>query len=298
MNEDLNDLAVFAAVVEAGTFTGAAQRLDMPKSTVSTRVMRLEKRLNARLLERSTRHQSLTEAGRVYFDACRRVLEEAENGRKALAGFIDEPRGTLRVSLPFAFARSMLAPRIADFLDRYPDIHLHLQVNNHRVDLVRENIDVALRVQRRVGEDEVALPVTTVEQKLVASACYADRHGLPHSPRELTQHRMLAACDAFGISEFWQETGRSELVVKVKPHIAVGEPETRAELIKNGHGIGWLPSFLCDTELKSGTLIQCLEDYPIPRATIHAVTPSIRSNDHRVRIFLDFLKISFEKFPV
>lgn len=298
VKDDLNDVVVFAAVVEAGTFTGAASRLNMPKSTVSTRISRLEKRLNARLLERTTRHQSLTEAGRVYFDACRRILREVENAHKAVSGFVDQPGGVLRISLPFAFARSMLAPRLSDFSKKYPNLRIHLQVNNHHVDLVRENIDVALRVRRQLSDQEVPYEIVRIEQKMVASRDYIDSYGMPLEPSDLHSHRILAGANNCGIAEIWKENGDDAKIIRLEPFIAVAEPEARAVLIKHGHGVGWLPSFLCESELADGSLIQCLSNFPIPDAIVFAVTPSIRSNDHRVRIFIDFLRESFARFSI
>ena len=292
MNEDLNDLAVFSAVVETGTFTAAGKRLGMPKSTVSTRVSALEEQLNVRLLERTTRRLSLTEAGRLYFDACQRVLQEVANARQAVDSLVDAPRGKLRVSLPFAFARSLLAPLLPRFSQLYPELTLLLDVNNRRVDLLRDNLDVALRVRRLATDETVSMPIATFKQKLVASSSYVEMFGLPESPAELASHKVLAAADEFGNARLWRETGDESQVVEVKPKIGVGEPETRAMFVKQGLGIGWLPSFHCDEELAAGTLVECLADQPIPDAVVYAVMPTIRSNDLRVRVFVEFLRES------
>ncbi len=294
MKDDLNDLAVFSAVVEAGTFTAAGKRLGIPKSTVSTRVSALEERLNVRLLERTTRRQALTEAGRLYFDVCQRVLQEIENGREVVASLVEEPRGTLRVSLPFAFARSVLAPLMSRFSALYPELTLQLQVNNQRVDLIRENIDVALRVQREASDEAVSMPIAKFKQKLVATPDYLVEFGVPEEPGDLRSHKVLAMSDQFGTARLWRETGDDSKTIDVKPSIAVGEPETRAALVKQGLGIGWLPPFLCAEEIAAGTLVECLSDYPIPDATLYAVAPTVRSKDHRVRTFVEFLRQSLD----
>jgi len=294
MKDDLNDLAVFSAVVEAGTFTAAGKRMGIPKSTVSTRVSALEARLNVRLLERTTRSQALTEAGRLYFDACQRVLEEVENGRKAVASVVDAPRGTLRVSVPFAFARSILAPLMPRFDALYPELTLQLQVNNQRVDLIRENIDVALRVQREASDEAVSMPIAKFKQMLVATPHYLAKFGVPSKPGDMRSHRVLAASDQFGKARLWRETGDDSKTIAVKPSIAVGEPETRAALIKQGLGIGWLPTFLCADELAAETLFECLAEHPIPEAVLFAVTPTSRSKDYRVTVFVSFLREAFE----
>lgn len=296
MKDDLNDLTVFSAVVEAGTFTAAGKRLGIPKSTISTRVSALEERLNVRLLERTTRRQSLTEAGRLYFDACQRVLLEVENGRQVVASLVDEPRGTLRVSLPFALARSILAPLMPRFGALYPELTLQLQVDNQRVDLIRENIDVALRVQRDTSDEAVSMPIAEFNQVLVATPNYLAEFGVPEEPEDLRRHRVLVASDQFGKARLWRETGENSKTIEVKPSIAVGEPETRALLIKQGLGIGWLPAFLCAEEIAAGTLAVCLSDFPIPDATVYAVAPTVRSNDYRVRTFVEFLKKSLDGF--
>jgi len=294
MRDDLNDVQVFAAVVDAGSFTAAGRKLTMPKSTVSTRVSQLEERLNTRLLERTTRRLSLTEAGRIYFHSCQRVLAELTHGREAVAHLNEAPRGILRVSLPFAFARSMLTPLLPEFTARFPELSLHLDVNNRRADLLSENIDVALRVKRHISEETESTKIAEVVQNLVAGKGYVDRYGLPKKPADLVDHHVLAWADGNGEAHLWRENGDPSRVVTVIPRIAVGEPESRAEMVRRNLGIGWLPSFLCDPGLASGDLVACLPDHPIPNAIIYAVTPTIRSQDHRVQAFVDFLRESFE----
>lgn len=287
---DLNDLVIFAAVVEAGSFTAAAKRLSMPKSRVSMRVSELEYRLDVRLLERTTRSLALTEVGRLFFNSCKRVVDEANAGQQIIENLTNSPKGVLRVSAPFAFARSVFAPLVAKFGEHYPEITLSLEVNSTEVDLMRSNIDVALRVRRVIDRETKCEAILEFAQRLVATPSYLAINGTPKKPDDLKNHKVLAGADVQGYATLWKETAGAVESVKVMPQVVVGEPEVRAVMIKNDVGIGWLPAFLCDTELANGSLVECLADYPIPNAVMYVATPSLRAYDIKVRALIEFIK--------
>lgn len=293
--EDLNDLAIFAAVVEAGAFTSAGRVLGMPKSTVSTRISNLEDRLKVRLLERTTRRLALTEAGRLYFSACKRVLEEAERGRLLMENLKESPCGILRVSLPFAFARSILAPLTADFIRQFPDITLQFHVSNDYIDLIKEDIHLALRVKVGDSNQEKAILLGEYRQHLVASSDYLQEFGTPTDPDDLRNHRVIASSSQDGKAVFCGGLAANSMLLDVKPAIIANEPETRAQLIKGGCGIGWLPDFLCRKEMETGSLVSIFSDKSIANARIYAVTPTTKSHDYRVLLFVRYLQGSLFK---
>lgn len=289
MRCDLNDIAIFLAVCDTGSFTRGGNSLGLPKSTVSTKIMALEKRLSAKLLERTTRQLRLTEAGRVYLASCRRVMAEVESGRQSVEYLNAAPRGQLRITVPFAFAHALLAPLMPKFLKLYPEIQLVIDVSNHEVDLIKENIDVALRIHRAEVDDRKAIKIVEFPQLLVASKNYFEIMGVPKAPDELMRHRVLAPANNNGLADVWGDMGNKMVDCFLKPFIDIREPETRLELIKRDLGIGWMPYFMCTEDVSKGVLLQCLNNWTIPNALLYAVTSSHMKQDIKVKAFVSFL---------
>src|SRR5262245_42530996 len=186
---DLNEIMVFTRVVQTGSFTAAAKALGMPKSTVSRKVSDLEERLDTRLLQRTTRKLSLTDAGRTYFDYGARILGEVEDAERAIGDLQATPRGLLRVTA--GINSSYLAPIVADFLGRYPEVRLDLLCTGRAVDLVEERFDVAIRAGALPDSSLIARSLGAVSWFLVATAAYLKKRGRPRSPEDLAQHDVL-----------------------------------------------------------------------------------------------------------
>src|SRR5262245_27738901 len=186
---DLNEIAVFARVVQAGSFTAAAKALGMPKSTVSRKVSELEERLGSRLLQRTTRKLSLTDVGRTYYDYSARIVGEVEDAERAVSDLQSTPRGLLRVTAPVNFA--FLNPIAADYLRRYADVRLDLFCTGRSVDLVEERFDVGIRAGALVDSTLIARSLGTVRWFLVATPGYFRKRGRPRSPEDLTKHDSL-----------------------------------------------------------------------------------------------------------
>src|SRR5712692_10384996 len=186
---DLNELLVFARVVQAGSFTGAAAKLGMPKSTVSRKVSDLEERLKSRLLQRTTRQLSLTDAGRTYYEYCARIVGEIEDAERAVSRLQERPRGLLRVTAPVNVA--FLGPIVADYLERYPEVRLDLFCTAREVDLVEERFDLGIRVGTLADSTLIARSLGSVRWFLVATPAYLKRRGRPRSPDDLKKHDYL-----------------------------------------------------------------------------------------------------------
>src|SRR5258707_11110449 len=186
---DLNEVLVFVRVVQAGSFTKGAAQLGMPKSTVSRKVSELEERLDARLLQRTTRKLSLTDVGRTYYDYCARIVGEVEDAERAVSSLQETPRGLLRVTAPINVA--FLGPIVSDFLKRYPEVRLELFCTGRAVDLVEERFDLGIRVGTLADSTLIAKSLGRVGWLLVATPAYLEKRGRPPTPDDLSQHHCM-----------------------------------------------------------------------------------------------------------
>jgi len=292
MAPDLNDVLVFAAVVQAGSFTRAARALELPKSTVSRKVSELEARLGARLLQRTTRSLSLTDAGRTYFDHAQRIATELETADAAVNELEAAPRGRLRVSAPLNFGP--VAPIVASFLARYPGVEVELVCTDRLVDLIEERFDVAVRASRLPDSSLVARPLGWLRSIVVASPNYLRQRKAPKRPRDLVEHD----CVVFGAGVdrgTWTLTrDRGNEVVKVHGKLVTNDFDVLHAGVRQGLGLGLLPTRRVAADLEAGRLEQVLGDYCTPLLPIHAVYPSMRHLSPKVRAFIDALRAAPE----
>jgi DNA-binding transcriptional LysR family regulator len=290
--QPLEGFYYFTQVVDHGGFARAARALGIPKSRLSRHVMALEAQLNVRLLNRSTRRFAVTEVGQEVYRHATAMLAEADAALEAVEFARAEPRGTIRASCPVALAQSALAPILPDFLAKYPAVRLHMHVSNRRVDVVREGLDVALRVRTQPsGEDGLVMRAYgRANQFLVASPGYLARRGAPGSPQELRERETL---DYGGEPDPgpWQlvgangESARAEHTPRVLCHDFI---VLRAAALA-GLGIAQLPESVVREDLQSGALARVLPDWKTPEGIVHVVFPSRRGLLPAVRVFIDFL---------
>jgi DNA-binding transcriptional LysR family regulator len=290
--QDLNDMLYFAEVVDRGGFAAAGRSLGVPKSKLSRRVAELETRLGVRLLQRTTRRLSLTEAGELFHRHSVAMREEAEAASEAVAQVQSEPRGTIRVSCPVTLAQITLGPLIPLFLEKHPQVRIDMQVTNRVVDLVQDGIDVALRV-RPTLEDSGTLIVKNLGNTyalLVASPTLLDRHGRPQTPEDLGNIPTLAMSASDGKAA-WKLSGPGgrEYDFQHRPVYAADDLLTLKYAAVKGIGMSVLPDYMCRRELRLGELEEVLPGWAPRAAVIHAVFPSRRGLLPAVRRFLDFL---------
>ncbi|MEO7391991.1 MAG: LysR substrate-binding domain-containing protein [Ramlibacter sp.] len=290
--QDLNDMIYFAEVVDRGGFAAAGRALGVPKSKLSRRVAELEARLGVRLLQRTTRKLSLTEAGELFHRHSVAVREEADAASEAVAQVQSEPRGTIRVVCPVTIAQSTVGPLIPLFLERYPQVRIDMQVSNRVVDLVQEGIDVALRV-RPTLEDSGSLIVKNLgntQALLVASPVQLDREGRPEAVEDLSRLSTVAMSAADGKAT-WKLVGpgRRDFDFQHRPVYTADDLMTLKYAALKGIGMCLLPDYMCRRELRLGELEQVLPGWAPRIGVIHAVFPSRRGLLPAVRRFLDFL---------
>ncbi len=289
----VSGMIVFARVVEARSFSAAAQRMNTSKSAVSKQVARLEADLGVRLLNRSTRQLSLTEAGAAVYEHCACIVAEAEAARAVASELYSAPRGVLKVAVPAAFGHLHVAPGIPLFLQRYPDLRVELEMTERVVDLAEEGQDLAIRIRDEPGPTQIARRLAPLSWLVCATPRYFARHGMPQTPAELAGHNCLhyAARDAEAHWRF--SSARGELAVAVQGNFRVNNSEAIREVVLEHHGIALLPTFVVWQDLKRGLLQRALAGYPAHTSFgshIQATYLPSRYVSPKIRAFVDFYR--------
>lgn len=264
--DKLRGMETFVAVVECGSFTGAAARLEMSAVMVGKYIALLEGQLGTRLLERNTRRQSLTDAGRVYFDEARRVLEQVANAERSVERLRLAPAGTLRVSAPVSFGASIIAPLTASFLQAWPEVCVELDLTNRMVDLVDEGIDLAIRIGDIQRTDLVAKYLAPYRMAICAAPDYLARHGTPQTPADLAGHQCLSHTVWTARNE-WRLPGTAEEVRwKRDAVLRCNDGYALRMAAVAGAGLLLQPEVLLAEDLANGRLVRILQNYtPEPR---------------------------------
>lgn len=295
--DSLDEMAVFAGVAEAGGFTAAAAVLGISKSAVSKRVSRLEDRLGARLLNRTTRRLSLTEVGAAFHERCIRILAEVEEAELAVSNLQAKPRGTLRVNAPMSFGVLHVVPALAGFMSRYPELKVDLVLNDRVVDLIEEGFDVAVRIANLPDSSLVARRLASFRRVVCASPDYLRRHGTPVHPRDLRDHNCLNYTYLLTTGG-WRFRGPSgPLTVSVSGTLEANNGDALCAAALSGIGVCMLPIFIVDKDLLAGRLQAVLRDFEETGLSIQAVFPHARHLSAKVRAFIDFLAQRFAHSP-
>ena len=298
--ENLTGMAIFARVAEAKNFSEAARRLGLSKSVVSKQVARLERSLGARLINRTTRRLSLTEAGTAFYEHCARLVAEAEAAELAVTRLSVTPRGVLRASSPAAFGHLHLAPAIPEFLHRFPEMAVELVMNDRMVDLAEEGFDIAIRLTEEPAPNLVARKIAPVRWVVCATPDYLRRHGKPKAPAELVKHNCLYYSYQ-GSGDLWRFSGpRGDVSVSVSGNFRVNNSEAVREAALGHLGIALLPTFAAGQELQAGRLVPLLTDYgPLGAIgkNVYCVYLSNRQVSPKLRAFVDFFADRFGPEP-
>lgn len=286
---DLNLMAIFARVVEAGSFAEAARRMGTSRSAVSKAVARLEKSLGAHLLNRTTRYLSLTEIGNSIAEHCSRMLEEASEAEKLVGSLSSEAKGVMRVSASVAFGTLHVAPALASFLPKHPELKIDLSITDRRVNLAEEGFDLAICVTGEPPPNLVARPLAPVRRKLCATPDYFCRKGIPQTPADLVEHNCLDYTRS-GEPGYWRFTGPDgEIVVPVNGTLHVDDDEALSQTVLGGLGVGLLPTFIIGKDLQSGVLQAVLSEYIPVERHVYAMYIPTRHLPSKVRLLIDFL---------
>ncbi len=289
----LDGMAVFVGVISAGSFTAAAQALGHSTSYVSKEITRLEKRLGSRLLNRTTRTISLTDAGRAYYERSNQIVIDAENAELSINQLQEKPSGLLRINAPVSFGTNYLLDVLPQFMQRYPDVKLEVEFNERLVDVVAEGYDVVIRVGDISDSNLVARKFTSSRSVVVASPDYLKRRGCPKQAEDLVQHD----CVAYSLLPmptqwvFYKDGARTN--VTVDPRAICNLAAIEIAMVVQGIGITQIPLFTCEKEVASGDLKIILEDYDQMKHDVYAVFPHRQYLTAKVRAFVDFVVEAF-----
>lgn len=288
MTDRLDAMTILVAVVEAGSFSAAARKLDIPLATVSRKVVELEAHLKTRLLLRSTRRLSMTEAGEAYVAACRRILEEVSEAERAVSGEYTAPKGDLVITAPIVFGRLHVLPVVTEFLKTYPDIDVRLMLSDRMAHLLEDHIDVAVRIGKLPDSDLVAIQVGEICPVVCASPKYFAERGTPMSPADLAGHDFVTF-DVLTSAQTWSFTnGKSELSVPIHSRLIVNTAEAAIDASIAGVGITRVLSYQVAGARRTGALSIVLEAFqpsPWPVNLVHAGQGRLPL---KLRAFLDF----------
>jgi DNA-binding transcriptional LysR family regulator len=295
MKIEPNDLLLYARVVEEGSFSRAAQRVGLPKSTVSRRVAALEAQLGERLLLRTTRQLKVTDFGHGVLAHARQVADEVEAATSLAQQRQVEPSGRLRVSMPSDFANVVLGALLAEFVQRYPAISLEIDLSPRRVDLIGENFDLALRMGELPDDATLAARrIAVFSNGLYAAPEYLKRRGKPAEPDALMAHDTLRLLKRDGEPAAWVLTRGDSRWEGVPPGRAtLNSPEIMLRLARLGAGIASVADHFAEPYVRAGELMPVLDDWSLPAAAAWAVFPGRRLMPARTRVFLDALQAEF-----
>lgn len=285
------EMAVFVKVVESGGFSSAARDLNMPKSTVSRYVSRLEDRLGVRLLNRTTRSLRPTELGAAYYERVSRIIQEIAEAEAAVTNMQVEPRGTLRVSAPLSFGYPFMGRIFSSFLEAWPEVTLELDLTDRVVDIIDEGFDLAIRIGRLRDSSLIARRLAATDRIVVASPRYLEERGTPKVPDDLRHHDcLLYAYEATTAS--WRLG--PDLTVPVKGRLVSNNGDVLAAAAAEGLGLALLPSFIAGRRVYRGELVRVLQEYTSWEAGVFAVYPHSRHLSTKVRAFVDHLVACFQ----
>ena len=285
---NLNEMAVFACVVRAGSFTGAARDLGVSKSSVSAQIARLERRLGARLLHRTTRRVGLTDIGATYHRSCARVVAEAEEADHAAGDSRVAPYGTLRLTAPYLFGDAFLSPIVAEYLRRYADVSVDLMLAERMVDLIEEGFDLAIRIGPLEDSTLSVRGLGAAQMIYCASPDYLGARGTPSTPDDLGDHECVIV-GSTARARWPFVSPRGPVAAPVVGRLTVNSLVMGRDAARAGRGIAYLPAFLCAEQFERGELRAVLTDWLPEPYPIAAVYPSHRHLSAKVRSFLDLL---------
>ena len=291
MDVEPNDLLLFARIVEAGSFSRAAERVHLPKSTVSRRIALLEQQLGERLLQRTTRKLMVTEFGASLYEHARAVAEQVEAAGALAQHRQGEPSGKLRISAPHDFANIGMHEVVARFIALYPNVSVELDLSPRRVDLIAENFDIAIRMGDLPDDTSLnARPINLQHFGLFASPGYLATHGIPEQPDDLLRHDVLCMLSRNGGSVPWVLTrGKARWERQLHARLNANSPELLARIAAGGAGIAGSSTTFAEPYLITGQLVRVLPEWDLPAASGWAVFPGRRLMPAKTRAFLDMM---------
>jgi DNA-binding transcriptional LysR family regulator len=294
---DLNLMIIFAQVVNEQSFSAAARKMGLTKSSVSKAVAKLELALGASLLNRSTRHLSLTEIGASFYDYCTRINAEAEEAHHMIESLNAQPRGMLKVAASVAFGTLHIAPAVAEFMHRYPQLEIDMTITDRQVDLTEEGYDVVISVARDLPLSLVAKRLAPIRRNLCATPAYFEQYGVPEMPQDLVHHNCLDYIHS-GDKGLWRFNGPAgEVTVNVSGRLRINDDEALSQVVLGGFGLALLPTFIIGKDLQAKRLKSVLSEYLPIEQHVYALYLPKRNLPLKTRVFIDYLSERFGAQP-
>ncbi len=298
--DQIQAMRIFVRVVEAGTFTRAADSLGLPKGTVTKQIQALESRLRVQLLNRTTRRVTVTADGAAYFERTARLLNDFDDIQASMTNAQANPTGRLRIDVGSSTASLIILPALASFCDRYPDLQVDLGVSDRPVDLISDNVDCVIRAGDLTDQSLVARRIGNLAFVTVASPAYVKRYGVPQHPSDIEKRHQLVSFFSGSTRrvhphEFHKEDQHFELAGPYR--VSVNESTAHIAAVLGGFGISQCVTFMADPHLANGELVEILADWTRPPLPVHVVYPPNRHLSAKVRVFVDWAADLFAKNP-
>lgn len=289
--EQLKSMVVFAQVIEQGTLSGAAKRLGLSRAVVSYHIKKLEDHLEIKLLNRSTRTISLTEAGSDYYQHCRVISEQASAANQQIENLKHEPVGLLKITCPVNVGLQTIVPALNEFRTIYPKIELDVMLTDEVVNIMKEGIDLAIRGAPLADSGLQAIKLSRLQTCLCASPSYFEKYGVPKHPSDLNKHQWIVYKLTSGSLEL--SKGSRSFSVEMKGTISTNNAAARTAFVEGGHGLGRIPLYDAKPKIQQGTLMSVLDDYTMKDINVYGVFPPGGAESKKLRLLLDFLKTYF-----
>jgi DNA-binding transcriptional LysR family regulator len=283
----LSDVAAFVCVVQAGSFTAAAEKLDTSKSVISKYITRLEKRLGVKLLTRTTRTLNLTEIGQIFYDRACIGLKEIDNAEEEVSFLQGKPRGTLKINAPLSFGVLHIAPALEEFSKLFPEMNVDLQLSDAKVDMIKQGFDLTIRITDQLEGNMIARKISPCHHVLVAAPCYIKKFGLLKCPENLSAHNVITY--QYQNSPWEWEFTKENKTSRVPVHGSIQMNNSLAihQAVLTGAGISRMPTFVVGEDIKQGRLIQLLPEYKLLERSIYIMFADRRHMAPKIRAFID-----------
>ncbi len=285
----LEDMAMFVRIVEAGGISKAAEQLDIAKSAVSKKLSDLEKRLATQLISRTTRKSNLTEVGEEYYHQCLHILEQVQASNEKASGNTSGVEGTLKMTAPLSFGLMHLNKIIEAFACRYPQLKYQLDFSDRHIDLVEEGYELGIRIGDLADSNLQARKITQINHVLLASPQYLQKHGTPKVPEDLYQHSFLQYSNNDQIRFTLDRNNKESTTIKINAKFKANNGDVLKYMAENHHGITYMPTFLLEPNTIPNKLVSVLPKFDLPSLNAYAVYPRNRFLSQRCRKFIDFM---------
>ncbi|MGR9099548.1 MAG: LysR substrate-binding domain-containing protein [Gammaproteobacteria bacterium] len=289
--DKLTSMNVFVRVAKAGSFAGGARDLSISRAMATKHIMQLENSLGIRLFNRTTRSLSLTEVGSAYLERCQQVLADIDEMESAVTHLQTEPRGTLKISAPQFIGASHIAPAVAEFLEKYPDVNVDMILQGSPGDLIDEGIDIAIFLGALENTSLIARKLASSTLMVCGSPAYFQKHGIPEAPEDLLKHSCLVNWSIPPRDQWNFNTPKGEITLKVSGRMQANAADPIRIAAIQGVGIVKLPNYIVANDIQQGRLQAVLKEFTTAPLEIHAVYPHRKYLSAKVRSFLDFLQL-------